>query len=76
MYTPLNKYRRWKKAIEITKQHDGGEWTIYKKLWQKYIHPELFISYADYMKAINCPNIDELIAEEEKKDANRRNKNN
>lgn len=64
-YNPKNKYLRWKRAIEITKEHDGGEWTIYKKLWRKYIHPVLFISYADYMKAINCPNIDELIAQEE-----------
>lgn len=68
-YTPKNKYLRWKRAIEITREHDGGEWTIYKKLWRKYIHPVLFISYSDYMKAINCPNIDELIADEDAKEA-------
>lgn len=72
MYNPKNKYLRWKRAIEITREHDGGEWTIYKRLWQKYIHPVLFISYSDYMKAINCPNIDALIAQETEKEEQRK----
>ena len=65
-YNRVNILRHYKAIVEETGEHYDPDVTTYKGVWRKYIYPVYHISYQQYMKIINTPNLEAKLEAEEK----------
>jgi hypothetical protein len=66
-YNRVNILRHYKAIVEKTEEHYDPDVTTYKGVWRKYIYPAYHLSYGQYMKIINTPNLEGKLEAEEKR---------
>lgn len=66
-YNRLNTLLRWQKIIDIVNRYYEPGITTYAGVWRKYVMPVYPISYQQFIKIINIPNLSRQIEEERKK---------
>ena len=64
-YNKLNRYRFYKKVLDIVNTHYISGVTTYSGIFHEYVEPVYPMSYNSFMKIVNMPNLDGRIAEEE-----------
>jgi len=64
-YNKLNRYRFYKKVLDIVNEHYITGVTTYSGIFHEYVESVYPMSYNSFMKIVNMPNLDRLIAEEE-----------
>ena len=66
-YNKLNKYKLYKKVLEIVTQHYISGITTYAGIYREYVYSVYPISYKTFMNIVNFPNLEQSITDETKK---------
>lgn len=64
MYRKVNKLKYYLKVVEITNKHYVEGVSTYSGIFRKYIEPIYPMSYQQYIKIINMPNLKKQLEKE------------
>lgn len=60
-YNNYNRYKMYKKVLDIVNKEFVPGVTTYKGIFHKYVEPTYPMSYNTFIKIINVPNLDNKI---------------
>jgi len=66
-YNKINKLLRYKKILDIVKEHYQPGYTTYAGIFRTYVLPTYPMSYKSFIDIVNMPSIDRQLEEEKQR---------